>query len=154
MWRTGSFVCVVLLIGISTALAKRQDNKDSEKAQNAATASAPIPQQESEKKNPVKPNAEGLAAARKLYGYDCEMCHGKDGDGKGDLAEDMKLQLHDWRDPASISAYTDGALFYIISNGRGKMMGEGDRTSETVRWNLVNLVRSFAKKTDQAAKQP
>jgi hypothetical protein len=26
------------------------------------------------------------------------------------------------------------------------MPGEGDRTAEKVRWNFVNLVRSFAKK--------
>jgi hypothetical protein len=25
-------------------------------------------------------------------------------------------------------------------------MGEGDRVSETVRWNMVNLVRSYSKK--------
>jgi hypothetical protein len=30
---------------------------------------------------------------------------------------------------------------------------EGDRTSETVRWNLVNYVRSFAKKAGGIAKQ-
>jgi hypothetical protein len=26
------------------------------------------------------------------------------------------------------------------------MMGEGDRAAETMRWNLVNLVRSISKK--------
>jgi hypothetical protein len=26
------------------------------------------------------------------------------------------------------------------------MLGEGDRTSEKMRWNFVNLVRSFGKK--------
>jgi hypothetical protein len=31
--------------------------------------------------------------------------------------------------------------------------GEGDRTSEEVRWNLVNYVRMFAKKDAAAAKQ-
>jgi len=41
---------------------------------------------------------------------------------------------------------TDGELFWIISNGKGKMPGEGDRTKERVRWNFVNLVRSFVKK--------
>ena len=51
------------------------------------------------KKNPVAPTPEGLAEARKLYGYHCAMCHNKNGDGKGDLAADMKLELHDWRDP-------------------------------------------------------
>jgi mono/diheme cytochrome c family protein len=99
------------------------------------------------KKNPVAPTTEGLAEARKLYGYDCSMCHGKDGDGKGDLAGELKLELHDWRDAASIEKMTDGELFWIISNGKGKMTGgEGDRSSEKVRWNLVNLVRAFGKK--------
>jgi len=41
---------------------------------------------------------------------------------------------------------TDGELFWIISNGKGKMPGEGDRSSAKVRWNFVNLVRSFVKK--------
>jgi hypothetical protein len=41
-------------------------------------------------------------------------------------------------------------VFYIITNGRGKMTGdEGDRTKESTRWNLVNLVRSFGHKPAQ-----
>jgi mono/diheme cytochrome c family protein len=104
------------------------------------------------KKNPVPPTPEGLAEARKLFGYHCAMCHGKDGDGKGDLAEQMKLELRDWRDPAALANRSDGELFYIVSNGKGKMLGgEGDRTSEKMRWNLVSLVRSFGKK-DRAEK--
>jgi mono/diheme cytochrome c family protein len=98
------------------------------------------------KKNPVPPTPEGLAEVRKLYGYNCAMCHGKTGDGKGDLAADMKLELHDWRDASALEKLTDGELFWIISNGKGKMPGEGDRTKERVRWNFVSLVRSFAKK--------
>jgi len=98
------------------------------------------------KKNPVAPTPEGLAAARKTYGYNCSMCHGGSGDGKGDLAADMKLELRDWRDASSLEKMTDGELFWIISNGKGKMPGEGDRMPEKARWNYVNLVRSFAKK--------
>ena len=99
------------------------------------------------KKNPVSPTPEGLAEARKLFGYNCAMCHGKSGDGKGDLAADMKLELRDWHDASSLEKITDGELFWIISNGKGKMPGEGDRTPEKTRWNFVNLVRSFAKKS-------
>jgi len=98
------------------------------------------------RKNPVTPTPEGLAEVRKLFGYNCAMCHGKSGDGKGDLAADMKLELRDWRDASSLEKMTDGELFWIISNGKGKMPGEGDRTPEKARWNFVNLVRSFAKK--------
>jgi hypothetical protein len=105
------------------------------------------------RKNPVKSSPLGLAEARKMYGYDCAMCHGEHGDGKGELVESMKLTVSDWRDSASLTGKTDGELFYIITKGKGKMTGEGDRQSEKARWNLVNLVRSFAAK-DGTAKPP
>lgn len=152
MRRTVRFLSAVLLLGVGATLARQQGN--SKQTQSAEPASPSVPQQDVDKKNPVKPTADGLAEARKLYGYHCAMCHGKDGDGKGELAEQMKLQLSDWRDPSSLSKYTDGALFYVITNGRGKMVGgEGDRTKEEIRWNLVNFVRSFGKKSEEPAKQ-
>jgi len=155
MRRIVSFLSVVLLIGLAVALARSQDTSDKSKSTQSAEPAPAAAPQDTDKKNPVKASAEGLAEARKLYGYHCAMCHGKDGDGKGELAEDMKLQLSDWRDPGALSKYTDGALFYIITNGKGKMVGgEGDRTKEEIRWNLVHLVRSFAKKTEEAPKQP
>ncbi len=98
------------------------------------------------RKNPVKSSPEGLAEARHVFKYDCAMCHGEHGDGKGDVVESMKLTMHDWADPASLEGKTDGELFYIITKGKGKMTGEGDRQAEKLRWNLVNLVRSLAAK--------
>jgi mono/diheme cytochrome c family protein len=121
-------------------------------SQDKAPAEPKMTPEDVAKKNPVPPTPEGLAEARKLYGYDCAMCHGKEGDGKGDLAADMKLELHDWRDPASLEKMTDGEIFFIVSNGKGKMEGEKDRCPEKMRWNFVNLVRSFAKKG--AAEKP
>jgi mono/diheme cytochrome c family protein len=144
----------VLLMGLGVAIAQQPESKDkSKEAQAAEAPSSTVPSDDVTKKNPVKPTPEGLAEAKKLYGYHCAMCHGKDGAGKGDLAEQMKLELSDWRNPETLSKYTDGALFYIITNGRGKMVGgEGDRTKEEIRWNLVNLVRSFGKKSEEPAK--
>ncbi len=139
---------VLLLLGLGVALAQQKDPKT--KDAQATEAPQPIPAADVEKKNPVKPTPEGLAEAKRLYGYHCAMCHGANGDGKGDLAIQMKLDLKDWRNPDSLAKMTDGELFYIITNGRGKMTGgEGDRTKETTRWNLVNLVRSFSSKPAQ-----
>jgi cytochrome c5 len=98
------------------------------------------------RKNPTKASPEGLAEARRAFKYDCAMCHGEHGDGKGELVESMKLTMSDWHDPAALAGKTDGELFYIITKGKGKMMGEGDRQAEKLRWNLVNLVRSIAAK--------
>ena len=100
--------------------------------------------------NPVKSTPASLAAGKKTYGYDCAMCHGKDGDGKGDLATDMKLKMLDYTDQGALKDMTDGELFYIIKNGKGDMPAEGDRAKSDEVWNLVNYVRTLAKKDTSA----
>jgi hypothetical protein len=136
----------VLAASFGMARAKPNATQDKPKDTQAAAEESKISQEDIDKNNPVKPSPEGLAAARKIYGYDCAMCHGDKGDGKGDIVESMKLTMHDWRDAASLEGKTDGEIFFIITKGKGKMMGEGDRLPETMRWNMVNLVRSYSKK--------
>jgi mono/diheme cytochrome c family protein len=96
--------------------------------------------------NPIKPTPESQAQAKKMYGYDCAVCHGENGNGKGDLAADMKPPLKDYTDPTALKDLTDGEIFYIIQNGKGQMTGEGARLNKDATWNMVLLVRSFAKK--------
>jgi cytochrome c5 len=136
----------VLAASIGIARARQTNTQEKPKDSQAAAEEFKIPQEDIDRKNPVKPTPEGLAAARKVFGYDCEMCHGAKGDGKGDVVESMKLTMNSWQDPATFAGKTDGELFYIITKGKGKMMGEGDRVPETMRWNLVNLVRSYSKR--------
>jgi hypothetical protein len=45
------------------------------------------------------------------------MCHGKEGDGKGETAGDMKLNIVDFTNPGTLEDRTDGELYYIIKNG-------------------------------------
>jgi mono/diheme cytochrome c family protein len=110
------------------------------------TAPYAIPPEAVSQDNPVKPTPESLAEGKKWYSYDCAMCHGKSGDGKGDVGADMKLKVSDFTDPATLKPRTDGELFYIIKNGKGDMPPEGDRLKSDGLWNLVNFVRSLAKK--------
>ncbi len=112
----------------------------------AAPAPSAIPAEAARQVNPVKPTPESLANAKKMYGYDCAMCHGETGNGKGDVVADLKLSLKDYTDPAALKDMTDGELFYIIKNGKGQMPSEGDRAKPDVIWNMVIIVRSFAKK--------
>jgi len=134
-------VGAVLLAGFCAALARQSTQESPDKADDSK-----VPAEAVARANPVKSSAEGLAEARKVFGYDCEMCHGAKGDGKGDVVESMKLTMHDWREPATLAKMTDGEIFYIITKGKGKMMAEGDRVPEKLRWNLVNLVRVMAAK--------
>jgi mono/diheme cytochrome c family protein len=137
---------VLVTLGLSLGQSAEQSPAKAE------SADYKISQENLDRKNPVKTSPEGLAEAKKVFGYDCEMCHGAHGDGKGDLVESMKLTVKDWRDPAALAGKTDGEIFYIITKGKGKMIGEGDRQSEKLRWNLVNLVRSMAGKAAEPPK--
>jgi len=112
------------------------------------TPSAPtvIPADAKAMTNPVKATPESQARAKKQYGYDCAMCHGENGNGKGDVVNDLKLTLKDYTDPNALKDITDGEMFYIIKNGKGQMPPEGDRMKDPETWNMVIYVRSFAKK--------
>jgi mono/diheme cytochrome c family protein len=109
-------------------------------------APAPMPADAATLTNPVTPTAESEARAKEVYRIDCTMCHGTNGNGKGDLVGDMGLKMKDLTDPASLKDMSDGEIFYTIKNGKGKMPGEADRGKDEGIWNLVILVRSFGKK--------
>ena len=112
----------------------------------APPAPSAIPSEAAHLTNPVKPTAESQARAKKLYGYDCAMCHGANGNGKGDIVLEPKVTLKDYTDPAALKDLSDGEIFYIIKNGKGQMPSEGDRAKTDELWNMVILVRSFSKK--------
>ena len=74
------------------------------------------------------------------------MCHGNEGAGDGDLAADMHLKLADFRDAAALKSLSDGDIYNIINNGKGKMTGEEGRLKPDDIWDVINFVRSLAKK--------
>ncbi len=115
---------------------------------------AAIPVEAARQANPVKPGPESLARAKKWWTLDCAMCHGADGNGKGETAKDMKLTLVDFTDPATLKDRTDGEIFYIIKNGHNDMPPEGPRIKTDENWDLVNYVRSLAKKQPAAEPKP
>jgi mono/diheme cytochrome c family protein len=115
-------------------------------AEKEPVAEFKIPPEAVKQVNPVKPTSESVARGKRTYGFDCAMCHGKDGDGKGDLAADMHLNLRDYRDSTSLKDMTDGELSYIITKGKGQMTGEEGRMKSEAIWDMVNYIRSLAKK--------
>jgi mono/diheme cytochrome c family protein len=96
--------------------------------------------------NPVKSSPTSIASGKKKYSTECEMCHGKEGAGDGDLAADMHLKLRDYRDPAALKDLTDSDIYAIINTGKGQMTGEEGRLKPDQIWDVVNYVRSLAKK--------
>lgn len=108
-----------------------------------------IPREAAGQRNPFPANAESIAKGKELYvGGGCVICHGKDGSGKGVLAKDITMNLHDWRDPSVQGAFSDGELFYIMQNGkgtnRGKMPAYRDQETPEEIWDTVSYIRSLA----------
>jgi mono/diheme cytochrome c family protein len=133
-------------------------SQDAAQAPATPAAASPlqsgVPAEYAGKVNPVKPTAESQARAKKMYGWDCAMCHGDQGDGKGDVATEQKLNLRDYRDPAALKGLTDGQIFYIIQHGVGQMPSEGDRAKPDEIWNLVIYLRKMASSQAAASAQP
>jgi mono/diheme cytochrome c family protein len=138
---------VALLIVLVATLAAQQNPTT---LKNPYTA---VPAADAAKTNPTKSTPESLAKGKKWWGIDCSMCHGSNGNGKGDVAEDMKLQIVDLTDPEALKNRTDGQIFWVIKNGHQDMPAEGPRLQDDGIWDLVNYVRSLSKKPDSEPKQ-
>src|SRR6266446_5154772 len=142
--------CLVMGLGGWAGRHSTSQEKPKEPAQESTqekSKEAPVAPQAAEKKNPVKATPEVLAAAKKVFGYDCAMCHGANGDGKGELVESMKLKMKDWHAADALGGISDGEIFDLIVKGKDKMIGEGDRLAPAKVWGLVHYVRSFPKKS-------
>ena len=133
------------------AVAAQQENST---PKPTTTPYAAIPVQAAREPNPVKATPESIARGKRWWGMDCSMCHGANGDGKGETAREMKLTIVDFTDPASLKDRSDGELFYIIKNGHQEMPPEGARIKTQEGWDLVNYVRSFAKKKADTDQKP
>src|ERR1700730_3682788 len=104
----------VVVASLGMARAKQSATQEKPKDSQAAADEYKISQEDIDKKNPVKATPEGLAAARKMYGYDCAMCHGPKGDGKGDIVDSMKLTMHEWRGPGPLVGPGGGGAEYHV----------------------------------------
>ena len=128
-----------------------------EEAQGSATASstaatAPSPHnsvispEDAAKKNPIRFTDASVDRGKKAFGTQCALCHGEKGDGKGDLATDMKLNLPDFTKADSLAKRTDGELFAIVAKGKDPMPSQKGRLTDPHIWNLVNYLRAWAER--------
>ena len=103
-----------------------------------------IPPAEKSRKNPVPAVAEAIESGRTLFQSQCGMCHGPRGEGKGDLAQSLKLKIPDFTDPRVQGRRTDGELFYILTNGHGEMPPE-KRLADQQKWEMILYIRTLAR---------
>jgi mono/diheme cytochrome c family protein len=94
--------------------------------------------------NPLKGKEDATAEGKKVYTQYCVPCHGSKGKGDGIAAPGLS------RPPADhtsdfVQKQTDGAIFWIISEGNNPMPTYKTTLTEAQRWQLVNYIRTLAK---------
>ena len=97
-------------------------------------------------KNPLKGDASATLLGKKTYTSQCVICHGDKGKGDGVAAAGLaKVPAN--HTSAAIQKLSDGALFWMITNGNTPMPAYKATMSETQRWQLVNYIRTLAQTT-------
>ena len=146
LFRSLAAIPIAALLGATSPyLQQTQQAQPAQQTTVSEVAAFNIPASIQAQANPEHPASEAMTMAKRMYGYDCAMCHGDNGDGKGNMASTLKTSMKDWRDPSSLKGLTDGDLFYMIKKGHGEMPPEEGRQNDAGLWNLVRVVRSFAK---------
>ncbi len=101
------------------------------------------PARAAKKRNPFPPDAEALAAGKKVFIANCLACHGVNGKGDGPAAVNFSPRPKDLSDPR-VSSQTDGELFWKVTEGRKPMPTYEKLITEANRWKVIDYVRTLA----------
>ena len=97
------------------------------------------------KKNPIASDAMSIESGRMVFKGECFSCHGPLGKGNGPASLALPVKVADLTAPI-MGSFSDGALFEIISQGRGAMPAFDGLLTDTLRWNEINYLRTLAPK--------
>ena len=78
-----------------------------------------------------------------LYNQHCKSCHGKEGYGDGNKADELDTEMREFTIKA-VQSQTDGELYYKAIIGRDEMPNfEKKIPSKEDRWLLINYLRTL-----------
>jgi mono/diheme cytochrome c family protein len=91
--------------------------------------------------NPLQPTPEVLAAGRKYFNNYCIVCHGARGDGRGFIVPKFTMPPPLFSD--KVVHWSDGRIYYVISNGQGLMNSYASQLLPEQRWAIIHYVRAL-----------
>lgn len=75
-----------------------------------------------------------------LYDIYCAVCHGKKGDGQGELVKREKfLGIPNYKD----RDITEGSIYHVIMHGKNMMGSHASQLTEKERWLIVKHVQEL-----------
>lgn len=94
--------------------------------------------------NPLKNDANAIAAGKELYKNLCSVCHGPKGKGDGMAGAGLTPRPTNLT-TAEFHSQSDGAIFWKIENGRAPMASYKDIIPEKNRWEIINYIKTLKK---------
>jgi mono/diheme cytochrome c family protein len=105
-----------------------------------------VPESARKLQNPFPATDANLQEGSAAYAKHCKSCHGVNGDGNGERADQLSAMPSDFTDVREMSRATDGELYWRITHGRRPMPSFASKLTDRQRWELVDYIRTFAKK--------
>ncbi|WP_185852203.1 c-type cytochrome [Blattabacterium cuenoti] len=91
-------------------------------------------------KNPLYNHEEKeitIKKGKKLYQINCSICHGKNGDGEGELVKNEKIfGIPNYKD----RDLTIGSIYYVVTYGKNNMNSYASQLNEIDRWRVSEYV--------------
>ena len=149
LWAAAAIVCCGVLVVASTSPSAEATADRFAKATVDGSAQGPAdqPSVAAKTKNPIAATAESIAAGKQAYTRTCAPCHGTS--AEGGPGNDLIPAAPDLTDAMWDHGATDGEIFTNIKDGIApefNMTPFKDRLKDDEIWNVVNYVRSLAKK--------
>jgi mono/diheme cytochrome c family protein len=125
-----SVMAVLVLAGLGKIVVAAQGNPEAAKI-----------------KNPMAVSPDSIAAGKQVFQKLCATCHGIN--GEGGAGNDLIPAAPNLTDDKWDHGSTDGEIFDVVKNGVApdfNMVPWKDKLKDEEIWNIVNYLRSIAKK--------
>lgn len=123
-----------------------EDTGHSHDSEQSMAAMHHVPEEAAAVPNPISATEASIETGGSLFAANCATCHGESGLGDGPAAASLDHQPANLTED-HVQELSDGALFYIITNGRPDtpMPAWEDLLDAEQRWNIVNFLRTLPK---------
>jgi mono/diheme cytochrome c family protein len=98
-----------------------------------------------EVKSPIQKTETTSAEGKAIYEKMCMHCHGKEGQGDGQLIETGKFPPPPAYNGPALKELPEGKMFHTITYGKGLMGSHASQLTKEERWKVIHYIQELQK---------